>query len=167
MGKHKYYSSDLKSERRMARMSLLRTRRPLISWPALTEFWDNIDYNGPQPTVNPALGPCWLWKGHKHPDGYGVFRVPKYGMQGQELKHGGKKLPVYVIAFILDRGRRPKPCCRHLCASLNSACLNPRHLTTGTAKNNAADRQRHGGTRGFPNAMIASLMQSEAPVQEY
>jgi len=165
MGRHPQYTSDLKSKRNMAADSLLRRRSQLLSWPALEEFWDCIDYYGPVPTLNPALGPCWLWTGRKHPDGYGVFRVPTYGIQGQTLKHGGKKLPVYVIMFILDRGRYPRPVCRHRCG--NNVCINPRHLTNGSVRDNAKDRQRMGQTKGYPNAMVHSLSQLQAPVTEY
>jgi hypothetical protein len=168
-GHHKQYTFDLKSGRRIASEVLIKQRPPLLSWTAVNELWANIDYNGPLPAANPALGRCWLWRGRKHPDGYGVIRTPKYNMLGQRMKHGAKKMPVYVVTFLLDRGRFPKPCCRHRCASADSACLNPRHLTNGTQRDNARDRQRMGQTKGYPNAMIHSLeqVQGPPPVTEY
>jgi hypothetical protein len=146
-GHHKQYTFDLKSGRRIASEVLIKQRPPLLSWTAVNELWANIDYNGPLPAANPALGRCWLWRGRKHPDGYGVIRTPKYNMLGQRMKHGAKKMPVYVVTFLLDRGRFPKPCCRH----------------------NARDRQRMGQTKGYPNAMIHSLeqVQGPPPVTEY
>jgi len=167
MGRHKHSQFHLKSSRRMAKEVLTanRTRMHLLSWSSVKGLWANIDYNGPIPAVNATRGPCWLWNGRKHPDGYGVIRTPKYNVLGQRMKHGAKKMPVYVVMFILDRGRYPRPVCRHRCG--NNGCINPRHLTTGTQRDNARDRQKMGQTRGYENATIHSLNQLEAPVTEY
>ena len=69
---------------------------------------------------------CWPWKGAKNPKGYGHLIVD------------GKKVMAHRVAYQLVNGEIPEgDVVRHSCD--NPACCNPRHLATGSHKDNTRD----------------------------
>ena len=95
-----------------------------LPWPK--RFWSNV-----QKTKT-----CWLWKGCKFRLGYGAVRVPHKGMQS-----------AHRIAWLLSGRKIPiNKEIRHKCGI--RSCVNPKHLTIGTHKQNMHDAVRQ-GTAGF------------------
>lgn len=74
------------------------------------------------------VGDCLLWQGCRGSRGYGVMPV---GKANHESTHR--------IAWAIANGRRPDPGMHvmHLCDT--PACVNPMHLSLGTAKDNQRD----------------------------
>lgn len=73
---------------------------------------------------------CWLWKGYKTENGYGVFTINR------------KMVLAPRFSFYLHNGHWPVPMCLHSCD--NPPCVNPAHLSEGTALDNAQDKTLRG-----------------------
>lgn len=77
---------------------------------------------------------CWIWTGTVTPNsGYG------------QLSYANKQWSAHRLAYTLAKGAIPAGLLvRHSCA--NKLCCNPAHLSVGTYKDNADDRERDGNT---------------------
>ena len=87
-------------------------------------FWSRVDKRG--------ANECWEWKGQLRWDGYGRFiigRKPQWTHRYSWELHNGKKIP-------------PNGHILHSCH--NPACVNPKHLSLGTHKENMAQMQKEG-----------------------
>lgn len=74
---------------------------------------------------------CWVWLRNKNKAGYGI------------LKYRGKNFSAHRFSFETFKGEIPEGA--HIMHSCNNpSCLNPSHLTAGTAKQNVADAIRDG-----------------------
>lgn len=90
------------------------------------KFWKNVNKSGD----------CWIWTGYKDYDGYGRI----------ELNY--RNLGAHRVSWELDRGKKiPQGMliCHH-CD--NPSCVNPKHLFSGTHKDNAKDAVAKGKMRG-------------------
>jgi hypothetical protein len=111
-------------------------RRPLTPLPV--RFWRFVD-------KTPGFGPwgnCWRWKGHISKSGYGSSFTVGHAEDGKARPH--------VIAFMLKRGRWPKPGLdvAHKCDI--RSCVRWGHLWEATRKQNIADMYRKGRQRHTP-----------------
>ena len=80
--------------------------------------------------ARPADG-CWLWRGAKDRDGYGV------------IADAGRTLAAHRVGFELYK--RPLPPGALLMHSCDTpSCVNPAHLSIGTKRANAADMTAKG-----------------------
>lgn len=102
-----------------------------------TKFTAKIDRNGPVPTHQPHLGPCWLWTGTWRNKGYGRIKIegrPVFVHRiAWELAYG-------PIPFGLSRGHHTHVC--HHCD--NPACVRPEHMFLGSIEVNTADKVAKG-----------------------
>jgi hypothetical protein len=74
------------------------------------------------------IGDCIIWQGSHKPGGYGTMRV---GQAGYESTHR--------IAWAISNGRRPASRMHVMHSCDARACVNPSHLSIGTAKDNQRD----------------------------
>jgi hypothetical protein len=75
---------------------------------------------------------CWQWKGYKTSRGHGVYFI----------KNPKTVVPAHRFMYEYCYGSIPDGLVvRHLC---RNKCVNPDHITIGTAKENAEDRKRDG-----------------------
>jgi hypothetical protein len=68
---------------------------------------------------------CWLWRGRYDDDGYGTISV------------GSNTVRTHRLAFSIEHGRWPEPCCLHRCDV--RGCVRPDHLFEGTIGDNVRD----------------------------
>lgn len=74
---------------------------------------------------------CWLWEGSLNKDGYGNFRIED------------KTIKAHRLAYELCFGEIPNDLyILHSCD--NPKCVNPKHLTPGTQKENMKDAVNKG-----------------------
>jgi hypothetical protein len=104
-------------------------------------FFSLIDKNGPVPAHRPELGPCWVWTGQRQPDGRGKFSI-------DDLEFLASR-----VAYFLEYGEWPMPCCLHKCDGGEIGCVRPDHLFAGTYADNIRDmvakgRCKRGAARG-------------------
>jgi HNH endonuclease len=110
----------------------------------IARFWSNVDRRGPIPSHCPDLGPCWLWVGGRHYNGYGRF------------SYDCATRASHRVAFLIEHGHLPMPCALHKCD--NRGCCRPSHLVEGTRAENNADMIAKGRDRKARGARSASRL---------
>jgi hypothetical protein len=85
-------------------------------------LWSRVDKNGPIPPAHPEIGPCWLWKGRRNVDGYGMLTGPL-----------GSSVYAHRAAFFVVHGRWPilfarNRCDVHACVKVVADERGPAHI---------------------------------------
>ena len=108
-----------------------------IPKPVHERFWPKVNKNGPIPTTNPDLGPCWLWTANTN---------GKYGLLGS-TKNRDRSDYAHRISWEMHYGPIPDGMCVcHHCDT--PLCVRPDHLFLGTTQDNLADCGKKGRRRG-------------------
>src|SRR5208337_1077039 len=115
-----------------------RMRSPLAQ-----RFWSKVNKHGP--TVRPELGPCWLWTGALREGRYGTMTITR---NNQRAHH---------VAFFLEYGRWPVPCCLHKCDV--PLCVRFSHLYEGTQQDNVNDMWKRGRADNHSHVIVAHSKQ--------
>lgn len=102
--------------------------------PPEDRFWAKVQKGGPDE--------CWLWKNAG--DDYGRFMADERSI-----------VYAHRYSFWLAYGHWPDGDCRHSCHT--PACVNPRHLLSGTRKQNMQDSVEAGRTRTGERNPVAKL----------
>ena len=107
--------------------------------------------------TSPHVGsPCWLWTGCTHSWGYGQLGV----------KIGGRWRAVYAHRLAHEHWIGPLSGL-HVCHRCDTpACVNPKHLFLGTARDNARDRCRKGRGRAARGGRHSNAKLSADKVRE-
>lgn len=110
-------------------------------------FWERVK-------INEGENNCWEWTGTRMKNGYGVLSM---GRKNQVLAHRislslFNKKPIPDDLFVLHSCDNPK-------------CVNPEHLSLGTAKDNSVDminKRRHLHGEKHKNSVMTDSMVVEA-----
>lgn len=110
-------------------------------------FWASINKNGPSPTHDVPLGPCWEWS-KSLCNGYG------------QVRDGSRTLRTHRVAWYLSGGD-DIPADKYLCHKCdNRPCCRPSHLYIGEPVDNRRDatvRNRAAvGERTNKNKLVSS-----------
>lgn len=113
-----------------------------LTAPRHLDIWGRIEFHGWDEVSGPLKTPCWVYrKGHSSRNGYGSVRFE------------GKTHMAHRVSYLHFYGAIPENLLiRHACD--NPPCINPKHLSTGTVKDNTRDmleRGRHVPPRGEMN----------------
>lgn len=98
-------------------------------------FWAKVDKAGPVPAHAADLGPCWVWTGSGHGQGYGGFW------------DGRRRVAAHRFAIELADGRPIEPGMNGLHRCDNRRCVRRSHLFLGTQVENLADMTAKGRRR--------------------
>lgn len=110
------------------------TRRRNLENTFHQRFWSRVDKNGPIPNYCPELGPCWIWTGSVHSNGYGA------------LNRNGKDIGPHRASWEIHFGSIPEDkIIHHRCYV--PLCCNPVHLALETYSGNALDSSEKGRWR--------------------
>lgn len=96
---------------------------------------------------------CWVWQGSKKRNGYGQMG---YHTRSSECAH---RVAYFELVGVLPVGH----IVRHTCD--NPACVNPKHLTSGTPADNIRDMQVR-NRANYTNACKGSAVKHLAKLNE-
>ncbi|MGW2594822.1 helix-turn-helix domain-containing protein [Streptomyces sp. NPDC001515] len=109
-------------------------------------FWSKVDRRGPDE--------CWLWTGALNEHGYGVMRPNTQRRNGPTVKAHRASLQLAGVEieglYVL-----------HACD--NPPCVNPNHLSAGTAADNAADMVGKGRQARGTGRRTSKLTEAQIP----
>ena len=103
--------------------------RPFVPFSDEDKFWVRADRQGPIHPHDPSKGRCWDWRGGRYPTGYGHVSSASAGGYAHRL------------SFMLANKRSIAPGMYVLHSCDRRSCVNPAHLSEGTASTNAIERE--------------------------
>lgn len=102
----------------------------LTHTPFEERLWLQTDKNGPIPEHKPELGPCWVWTGNRHKQGYGTIKKGKK----QLLAH--RAMYEECVGPIPDGMDLDHLCSNTPCVKAIGDGLGPSHLEPVTHREN-------------------------------
>ena len=127
--------------RRWKRHKSFDNPRP-SSW---DRFMSKVSTNGPIATNRPDLGPCWLWKRKRLPNGYTQFWAEHKMHSGHRFAYTTVFGPV-PDGLVLDH---------FACDNGAGGCVNPWHCRPAThAENTSSHRRVNGAARRWSHCLV-------------
>ncbi len=100
---------------------------PILSQSVIDRFWSKVAI-----TANDEK--CWEWQASKRGNGYGRFTITKSTMN--KSSYISSRVAYYIKNNVDPIGK----VIMHSCD--NPSCVNPKHLSIGTYKENSIDREK-------------------------
>jgi HNH endonuclease len=138
-----------KPRRRVARPRQANSLKPTAEGIALpARFWQKVNKRGPVPSLQPELGPCWLYQGTpERATGYVRCDINRVRDYVHRFVYRALVRPIPAGKEIDHRCHNVDPSCPSDASCLHRRCVNPDHLEAVTHRENMDRSPNHPAVR--------------------